>query len=63
VITIASLDNSYPYRDGERYVIFDQLGPGVVYRIWMTGLDAISRGAWEATSRSSSTTRTRRAFA
>jgi hypothetical protein len=39
------LDNSYLYRDGDRYVIFDQFGPGVVYRIWMTGLDAIFRGA------------------
>ena len=39
------LDNSYLYRDGDRYVIFDELGPGVVYRIWMTGVDALFRGA------------------
>jgi len=35
------LDNSYLYRDGERYVIFDEVGPGVVTRIWMTGLDGL----------------------
>ncbi len=39
------LDNSYLYREGERYVIFDERGPGVVYRIWMTGLDSLLRGA------------------
>ena len=38
------IDNSYLYRDGDRYVIFDELGPGVVYRIWMTGLDALFLG-------------------
>lgn len=38
------LDNSYLYRDGERFVILDQIGPGVVYRMWMTGLDALFRG-------------------
>lgn len=29
---------SYLYEDDGRYVIFDQRGPGVVYRIWMTGI-------------------------
>ena len=38
------IDNSYLYRDGDRYVVFDELGPGVVYRIWMTGLDALFLG-------------------
>lgn len=38
------LDNSYLYRDGERYVIFDEAGPGVVTRLWMTGLDALFLG-------------------
>lgn len=37
------LDNSYLYREGDRYIIFDSVGPGVVYRIWMTGLDALFR--------------------
>jgi hypothetical protein len=32
------LDNSFLYQDGERYVIFDDIGPGIVYRIWMTDL-------------------------
>lgn len=40
------LDHSYLYRDGDRYVIFDSFGPGVVYRIWMTGLDALFRGGF-----------------
>jgi hypothetical protein len=35
------LDHSYLYRDGDRYVVFDELGPGVVWRIWMTGLDGL----------------------
>jgi hypothetical protein len=39
------LDNSYLYRDGDRYVIFDGRGPGVVYRIWMTGVDGLFHGA------------------
>jgi hypothetical protein len=39
------LDNSYLYRDGERYVVFDEVGPGLVARIWMTGLDSLFRGA------------------
>ena len=39
------LDNSFLYRDGERYVIFDETGPGVVARIWMTGLDGLFLGA------------------
>jgi hypothetical protein len=38
------LDNSFLYRDGERYVIFDETGPGVVARIWMTGLDGLFLG-------------------
>ena len=38
-------DNSFLYRDGDRYVIFDELGPGVVYRIWMTGLDSFFNGS------------------
>lgn len=37
-------DYSYLYRDGDRYVIFDELGPGVVDRIWMTGLDGVFSG-------------------
>lgn len=41
------LDNSYLYRDGDRYVIFDERGPGVVARIWMTGLDDLFLGALE----------------
>ena len=32
----AKLDNSFLYRDGDRYVIFDEVGPGIVTRIWMT---------------------------
>lgn len=39
------LDNSYLYREGDRYVIFDELGPGVVWRIWVTGLDGLLGGA------------------
>jgi hypothetical protein len=35
------LDYSYLYRDGDRYVVFDEVGPGVVWRIWMTGLDGL----------------------
>jgi hypothetical protein len=35
------VDFSYLYRDGDRYVVFDEVGPGVVWRIWMTGLDAL----------------------
>jgi hypothetical protein len=35
------LDHSYLHREGERYVVFDELGPGVVWRIWMTGLDGL----------------------
>jgi hypothetical protein len=35
------LDHSYLYRDGDRYVVFDERGPGVVWRIWMTGLDGL----------------------
>jgi hypothetical protein len=38
------LDHSYLYREGDRYVIFDELGPGVVWRIWMTGLDGLLLG-------------------
>ena len=38
------LDNSYLYREGDRYVIFDEAGPGVVWRIWMTGLDGLFNG-------------------
>jgi len=38
------LDFSYLYREGDRYVIFDETGPGVVWRIWMTGLDALFLG-------------------
>jgi hypothetical protein len=38
------VDNSFLYREGERYVIFDETGPGVVYRIWMTGLDSLFQG-------------------
>jgi hypothetical protein len=38
------LDNSFLYRDGDRFVIFDALGPGLVDRIWMTGLDALFQG-------------------
>ena len=38
------LDNSYLYRDGDRYVIFDSRGPGIVYRIWMTGADGLFHG-------------------
>ena len=38
------LDNSWLYRDGDRYVIFDSLGPGVVERIWMTGFDTTASG-------------------
>jgi len=39
--TTFRLDNSVLARDGERYVVFDEVGPGVVWRIWMTGLDAL----------------------
>ncbi len=39
------LDNSYLYRDADRYVIFDSRGPGVVYRIWMTGADGLFHSA------------------
>lgn len=39
------LDNSYLYQEGDRYVIFDSRGPGVVYRIWMTGVDGLFHGA------------------
>lgn len=35
------LDHSYLGRDGERFVVFDESGPGVVWRIWMTGIDAL----------------------
>lgn len=35
------LDNSFLARDGERYVVFDEAGPGVVWRIWMTGLSSL----------------------
>jgi hypothetical protein len=38
------LDFSYLYRDGDRYVVFDEVGPGVVWRIWMTGIDALFAG-------------------
>ena len=38
------LDFSYLYRDGDRYVVFDEIGPGVVWRIWMTGIDALFAG-------------------
>jgi hypothetical protein len=38
------LPNSYLYEEDGRYVIFDQFGPGVVYRIWMTGVDAVREG-------------------
>jgi hypothetical protein len=38
------LDNSYLYREGDRYVVFDAEGPGVVARLWMTGLDALFQG-------------------
>ena len=38
------LDNSYLYQEGDRYVIFDSRGPGVVYRIWMTGVDGLFHG-------------------
>jgi hypothetical protein len=38
------LDFSYLYRDGERYVVFDEVGPGTVWRIWMTGLDGLFMG-------------------
>jgi hypothetical protein len=40
-----TLDHSYLYRDGDRYVVFDEIGPGVVWRIWMTGLDALFANA------------------
>jgi len=40
----ATLPNPYLYEEGGRYVIFDQFGPGVVYRIWMTGLDTVPEG-------------------
>lgn len=39
-----TLDHSYLYREGDRYVVFDERGPGVVWRIWMTGLDAFAAG-------------------
>ena len=39
------LDNSYLYQEGDRYVIFDSRGPGVVYRIWFTGVDGVFSGA------------------
>jgi hypothetical protein len=39
------VDNSYLYREGDRYVIFDETGPGVVWRIWMMGLDGLFQGA------------------
>src|SRR5262249_14707401 len=39
-----SVDNSYLYQEGDRYVVFDETGPGVVWRIWMTGLDAFFGG-------------------
>lgn len=35
-----SLDNSFLYEDGGRFVVFDEVGPGVVWRIWTTGLEA-----------------------
>jgi len=39
-----ALPYSYLYEENGRYFIFDQLGPGVVYRIWMTGLDTTPEG-------------------
>jgi len=39
--TTFRLDHSVLARDGDRYVVFDEVGPGVVWRIWMTGLDAL----------------------
>ncbi len=43
-LPVVQLDFSYLYRDGDRYVVFDEVGPGVVWRIWMTGLDALLAG-------------------
>lgn len=39
--TTFRLDHSFLARDGERYVVFDEVGPGVVWRIWMTGLASL----------------------
>jgi hypothetical protein len=34
---------NYLYVDGEEHVMLDVLGPGCVYRIWMTGMDVDAR--------------------
>lgn len=60
-VTPIELDFSYLYREGDRFVVFDEIGPGVVWRIWMTGVDALFNGSLGATSPSSWTTRRRRA--
>jgi hypothetical protein len=43
-LPVVELDFSYLYRDGDRFVVFDEVGPGVVWRIWMTGLDGLVGG-------------------
>jgi len=39
-------EQSCLYRDGDRYVLFDEVGPGVVDRVWMTGFESYFFGTF-----------------